>query len=150
MRYLCGSVAFAQPSNSATFMIPHVTADNNTEVCIPVMVDNFSSGVEFSFAIQWDPPTNGGALTLSTINPIRNLNPSITNFEVEDFNLVDYVDIGLITVEWGNYPNGGTCDGVTPITIPDGSIMFEVCFDVSGAGHSGRRRYLPARRYVLR
>ena len=128
---LCGSVAFAQPSNSATFKIPNVEADNNTEICLPVTVDNFSSGVEFSFAIQWVPTFNGGALTFERV---QSLNPMISNFDMSDFNLTQYVNDGLITVQWGNYLDGQTCDdALGTITLPDGTVMFEICFTVSGA-----------------
>ncbi len=137
MRYLylvlclfCGTSAFAQTSVSATFIIPDVEADNNTEVCLPITSTFFSSGVEFSFALQWTPPSEGGALDFSRVDISTSALP---NLDPGDFNLIDYAAAGLITVEWGNYENGETCferDGVVNLSAED--ILFEVCFNVSG------------------
>ena len=139
MRYIylllglfCGGFLSAQQSDvSATFIIPDVAADNNTTECIPVSYINFSNGIEFSFAIRWDKPEDGGALTF---NRVQNLNPNIPFFDLADFDVTSYVNDGLITVEWGNYPNGGNCNDATgDVTRPDNETLFEICFDVSGA-----------------
>lgn len=142
MRYLylifglfCGAFAFAQGTPSATFQLPDVDADNNTTVCLPITTINFTGGVEFSFALKWTPPSEGGALTF---NRIALENTVLPNLDLADFNTTDYLAGGLITVEWGNYANGLTCDDAEPsITLdrdlePDGLILFEICFDVSG------------------
>lgn len=129
--FVCSGTAFAQTSNSTTFILPHVDADNNTTVCLPVTAINFSSGIEFSFAIRWEKPEDGGALTF---NRVQNLSPNIPFFGMEDFNVVDYVSDGLITVQWGNYMNGQTCrDANGTVTLPDGEVLFEVCFNVLGS-----------------
>ncbi|TXF91676.1 T9SS type B sorting domain-containing protein [Neolewinella aurantiaca] len=128
---LCGASAFAQTSNSTTFILPDVEGDNNAEVCLPVTAINFSSGVEFSFALQWTPPQDGGALTF---NRVDLSNSALPNLDMDDFNLTDYVAAGLITVQWGNYENGESCeDRDGTVTLDDGEILFEVCFQVSGA-----------------
>jgi len=128
---LFGATVFAQGTPSASFFLPNVEADNNTEVCLPVTTRDFTGGVEFSFALRWTPPSEGGGLDFSRIDLT---NTSIPNLDLADFNLTDYLASGLITVEWGNYANGLTCaDSEPSITIDDGSILFEVCFNVSGA-----------------
>ena len=132
---LCGTTVFAQGTPSATFSLPDVDADNNTTVCLPVTTINFTGGVEFSFALKWTPPGEGGALTF---NRIALENTVLPNLDLADFNTTDYLASGLITVEWGNYNNGSTCeDAESTITLdrdlePDGLILFEVCFDVAG------------------
>lgn len=127
---LCGASAFAQTENSAIFILPDVEADSNTEVCLPITTINFSSGVEFGFALQWTSPQDGGALAFSRIDLSTS---SLPNIDMGDFNLTDYVAAGLITVQWGNYENNETCaerDGT--VTLDDGDILFEACFNVTG------------------
>ncbi len=127
---LCGASAFAQTENSAIFILPNVEADSNTEVCLPITTTNFSSGVEFGFALQWTSPQDDGALTFSRIDLSTS---SLPNIDMGDFNLTDYVAAGLITVQWGNYENNETCaqrDGT--VTLDDGDILFEACFNVTG------------------
>jgi gliding motility-associated-like protein len=127
---LCGATAFAQTSNSTTFILPDVDADSGTNVCLPITAINFSSGVEFSFAIQWDKPEDGGALTFDQVTI-----PSPTNVPflgMDDFDF-SFAGDGLITVEWGNYLNGQGCqDAAGTVTLDDGEILFEICFNVSG------------------
>ncbi len=127
---LCGATAFAQTSNSTTFIIPDTFANSGSTICMPITAINFSSGVEFSFAIRWEAQQDGGALTF---NRVQNLNPSIPFFGMEDFNVVDYVAAGLITVQWGNYADGGSCgDAAGTVTLDDGATLFEICFDITG------------------
>jgi gliding motility-associated-like protein len=127
---LCGSTAFAQTSNSTTFILPDVDADSGTNVCLPVTAINFSSGVEFSFAIQWDKPEDGGALTFDRVDiPMPSNVPFLG---MDDFDFTFSGD-GLITVVWGNYFGGQDCsDAIGTVTLDDGEILFEICFDVNG------------------
>lgn len=124
---LCGATAFAQ--TSTTFSLPDVPADNNTNVCLPVTVVNFTGGIEFGFSLLVDP---GGALSNPTV---QNISGDIPGFGSEDFDLVTYAASGLITVRWRNWdPDAGeTCeDAPSTVTLPDGTVLFEVCYDVSG------------------
>jgi len=128
---LCGATAFAQSSNSATFIIPDTTADSNTEICIPIRVINFSSGIEFSFGLFTPTPANDGALTFIRV---QNLNPDLPFFGMEDFDLSSRVNDGVITVDWGNYAEGDSCQvGNPPINLSDGSVLFEACYQVVGS-----------------
>lgn len=124
---LCGATAFAQ--TSTTFSLPDVPANNNANVCLPVTVINFTGGIEFGFSLLIDP---GGALSNPTI---QNISGDIPGFGIEDFDLTTYVASGLITVRWRNWdPDAGeTCeDAPNTITLNDGTVLFEVCYDVSG------------------
>jgi hypothetical protein len=135
MRYLlllfglfCGTTAFAQIST--TFSIPDLPADSNTEVCLPITVVDFTGGIEFSFALLADP---GGALTFSRVT---NLSPDLPGFGMDDFDLITNLASGLITVHWENWDTdaGETCeDDLSSITLDDGTILFEVCYNVVGA-----------------
>lgn len=126
---LCSTTAFTQ-TVSATFILPDVDADSGTNVCLPITAINFSSGIEFGFALQWDKPEDGGALTFDRV-----VIPSPTNVPflgMDDFDFT-FTGDGLITVEWGNYPTGQECDdAVGTVTLADDEVLFEVCFDVDG------------------
>ena len=120
--------AAAQNVVSATFSLPDVSGDIGTTVCLPVRADDFTGGIEFSFALQTRP--NDGVLTF---NRVQNLNPLITNFGMEDFNLVDFLNEGIITVVWRNYNDDQECfEAPSVVNLPDGAVMFEVCYDVAG------------------
>ncbi|MFK8163097.1 MAG: gliding motility-associated C-terminal domain-containing protein [Lewinella sp.] len=127
---LCGATAFAQTSNSATFILPDVDADSGTNVCLPFTAINFSNGVEFSFGLQWDKPEDGGALTFDRV-----IIPSPTNLPflgMDDFDF-SFAGDGLITVQWGNYLGGQTCEDANgSVSLDDGEVIFEVCFNVDG------------------
>lgn len=134
MRYLLlilglfiGAGASAQIST--TFSLPDVAADNNTEICLPISVINFTGGIEFGFSLLADP---GGALTYSRV---QNFNPDIPGFSAADVDDVTFVASGLITVRWQHWDAdaGETCaDAPTTITLPDGAVLFEVCYNVVG------------------
>ncbi|MEM9526185.1 MAG: hypothetical protein AAGA31_06220, partial [Bacteroidota bacterium] len=133
MRYLLlifglflGSTAFAQ--TSTTFILPDTSADNNTRICLPITVINFTAGIEFGFALKTDKPEDGGALTFSGV---QNLNPEIPGFTLSNFDLTTYVSAGLITVRWRSYVD--ECTSAPRITLPDGAVLFEACYDVVGA-----------------
>ncbi|WP_173021399.1 gliding motility-associated C-terminal domain-containing protein [Lewinella sp. W8] len=126
---LLGFVAQAQDNRSVTYTLPNVTANNNSEVCLPVTVVDFTGSVGFGFALQWTPPSDGGALTFSRV---ANLNGDIPNFTLANFDLTTYVASGLITVQWQNYENEEDCDQVPRISLDDGDTLFEVCYNVSG------------------
>jgi gliding motility-associated-like protein len=127
---LIGVVANAQDNRSVTYTLPNVTASNNSEICLPVTVVDFTGSVGFGFALQWTTPTDGGALTFTRVD---NLNTDIPNFTVGgNFDLTTYVASGLITVQWQNYDDEEECDRVDRISLDDGETLFEICFDVSG------------------
>lgn len=146
MRYLylmlalfCGTTLFAQLESSVTFTIANLEADSGDRICLPVSIKDFTGVKEFSFALKWEIPQDGGVLTFSSI---ENLNPNLPFFTLANFNTIDYVSLGLITLEWGNYPAGGTCSDASLQTVDDG-LLFEICFDVApsapiGSNHTVR------------
>ncbi|MEL7161535.1 MAG: hypothetical protein AAFN92_12325, partial [Bacteroidota bacterium] len=134
MRYLLlvlglfvGTCVRAQ--TSTTISIPDTTADNNTELCLPIRVDDFTGGVEFGFSLRWDTPANGGALTYTRV---RNFNPEIPNFTADSIDDVTYLAAGLVTVHWQAFENEADCPTIPTVTLDDNSVLFEICFDVLG------------------
>ena len=112
---------------SATFVLPDVRSESGSTVCLPVTTEDFTAGIEFSFALR---TSDNGVLTF---NRVQNLNSAIPNFGMEDFNLTDFLGEGIITVDWRNYRDDQQCfEAASVVTIDDGEPLFEVCYDVSG------------------
>jgi gliding motility-associated-like protein len=103
--------------NNLTVTAGAVTAASGTTACVPVTVNNFSEVAVMAFGMNWQ--TN--ILTFSHLqncNPVLGLdcNPPFPNssFGVFPDNLL---------VSWFS---------TNSATLPNGSILFEVCFDVVG------------------
>ena len=129
---VCGAGVFAQSNPNASFSIPDLPADNNTNVCLPVMADDFLNGIQFSFSLLTDP---NGALS----NPsVQNFNADLAaaGFGPDNIDLVTFAPSGLVTVLWQNWnPDAGeTCADAESITLNSGMpvTLFEICYDVVG------------------
>lgn len=121
---LSGAHIYSQAGASVTFVLPNVGSDNNTEVCLPVTVLDFTSGVDFSFTLLTDP---NGALFSPRID---NITGELPNFDDSNFDLDTYAAEGLIVVEWQSYT--GACTEASRRNLDDGTVLFEVCYQVSG------------------
>ncbi|MEO0733956.1 MAG: hypothetical protein AAFZ52_14050, partial [Bacteroidota bacterium] len=137
MRYLIlvlalfvGAAGFAQ--TSTTFIIPDTTADNNTEVCLPIRVEDFTGGVEFGFSLRWDTPADGGALNYTGVRNFNEEIAFINDWGPANVDDVTYLAAGLITVHWAAFDTEAECATVPTATLADNSVLFEVCFDVLG------------------
>ena len=112
---------------SATFRLPHVEGATGNTVCLPVTVDNFTAAIEFSFTLR---NQNGGGLTF---NRVQNINPAVPNFDAGNFNLTDFLDEGVITIQWRNFRSDQDCsDAPGVVTLEDGAVLFEACYDAAG------------------
>ncbi|PHI21115.1 hypothetical protein CEQ90_03575 [Lewinellaceae bacterium SD302] len=94
-------------------IVPDVTAEILTTVCLPIEVVSFDNitGAEFQFNFSPSDLEYQGVF----------LDGSWTDLEVTDFDDSN-AGIGLITVSWSS--------AVGPVAIPDGSVVFEMCFNV--------------------
>ena len=104
---------------SVTLSIKDVDACPGKTICIPVYADGFNSIESMEFAVTWDP----ALLSLSGLqncNPALGLNCSCSGSS--NFNCPP----GSLISTWI------TQNGVA-VTLPAGSILFELCFDVIGA-----------------
>lgn len=87
-----------------------------SNICIPMTVENFDTIETFQGSVMWDP-------SIVSFTGVQNFGlPGLTQGL---FGLGD-TDNGVLTFLW--FDNTGT----TPQTLPDGSIIFEVCFDAVG------------------
>lgn len=93
---------------------------NDTNVCVEVIAGgNFNNISDFSYLMQW----NASILEYATVT---NFNPLISNFNISDFN-ISQVDNGVLGVNWESTPFPNE-------TLPAGTVMYEVCFNVIGLG----------------
>lgn len=87
--------------------------------CVPVTVDNFNDVLSLEFTMSWDESIwlhNG---TIQNVNPaIGGANPTFTP-----------VGASSLGFQMDN--------GATPITLADGSVLFEVCFDTAPTANPG-------------
>ncbi|MBV6427972.1 MAG: hypothetical protein KIPDCIKN_02495 [Haliscomenobacter sp.] len=82
-------------------------------VCLDFTVTNLENIVELDFSVAWEP-------THLKFTDIKNIN--LAGATRDSFGL-DGVDGGLFSFEWKS---------ANPATLPDGSSLFQVCYEVVG------------------
>ena len=92
-----------------------VDADAGTNVCITLTVENFIGVQAGSGTILWDP-------SVISYTGLANINLGGLGGSLNITN----VDNGELKFVWSN-PDPGN-----PLSIPDGDVIFEICFDVIG------------------
>jgi gliding motility-associated-like protein len=106
------SFTFTLPQNNVEIILPQTEVDPNATICIPITVNNFRNVVGFQFAVTWDP----------------------TILRYNQFVLPSPPPIGDIVFN-ANGPNGefrAIWDNSNPINLPDGTVLFELCFEAIG------------------
>jgi gliding motility-associated-like protein len=107
----------AQP---VTFSINDLDADPGQTVDINFTVDDFTNVISVQYSVNWNP-------AILEFKELKNFNASIPGLNASVFNTTPaFVDQGQFTLSWIE-------SSITPITIPDGSVMFTVSFEVVGA-----------------
>ena len=91
-----------------------VSGDSGDNVCVSVIVDNFTDVQTAQGSMMWDPAVMSYTGTQNSILPGNTFGESST-------------DQGMLIFNW--FDNSG----VTPQNLPDGSTLFDVCFDLVGA-----------------
>ena len=97
-----------------------LAGDNGDNVCLPISVtDGFDDMVGFQWTMTYDP-------TIMTFTGLANTNTSLSTLAFNEPTL------GTIIFTWN------TPQGQGPVTLPDGTTLYEMCFDVIGdAGDIG-------------
>lgn len=112
----CPNPACSNPSN-LTFSAPTITAQPGDEICIPISVKNFRNINSGQGAFTWNPALL--RYTGATV-PANGL-PEMGNTLNENDSLS-----GKLTFVW-------VPDNTLPKTLPDGTVIIELCFKVLGA-----------------
>ncbi len=108
-----------------TLRFPEVTAKPGAEVCLPLQAYDFTQLLAMQYTISWDP----ALLELKG---------------VKDFGLpfLDQADFGFNRVKEGLLPFVWINDALQSTTIPDGSVIYSICFTVKGkAGQSAKVQF---------
>ncbi len=104
------------PTTDATIFVECASAPAGSNVCFPVKMNNFNNLVGVQFTLAWDD-------TVLDYVDVDNFNGPL-NVNASNFGTPDQVNIpdNALTFSWSD-------PFVTGQTIPDGSVIFEVCFD---------------------
>ncbi|MCB9299300.1 MAG: gliding motility-associated C-terminal domain-containing protein [Lewinellaceae bacterium] len=119
-----GSVTVNPMNNTTDFLltIADATVDNGQSFCVPVTAENFADVVGMSFTINYDP-------TKLQFQSVQNLNTNLPLFSLgANFGTPNSgLSPGFITVNYFNQSLEG-------ITLPNGAVLFELCFVATGGG----------------
>ncbi len=93
------------------------TAMTGETVCLDMSVNNFGSITGMDFSIEY----NESLLDYSSIGSFNLVGLDISNFDFPGGGTTP----GTITMSW---------DNPAAVSLPDGTVLFEVCFEVTGTG----------------
>jgi len=113
--YTCntGKVTVGTPSeNPVRFIAEEKTADTNSNVCINITTENFEEISGFQWAMTW----NSSVMTFNGLGSVNNIGIS-----ANDINLVAS---NKLRVTW--LPT-------SQVSKPDGTILFQLCFNTIGS-----------------
>ncbi len=113
------AAVWAQP----TFTIDDTSADPGGTVSVNFKVKDFTNIIGMQFSINWDP-------SVLSYKSISNFSNTVRDFDMASFNTDSkFINIGQMVCQWFDM-------STEPNTVPDGTILFTVEFDVVGAGGS--------------
>ena len=117
----CGTSFSMDFSNctAVSFLLPFTNALPGSEVCLDVRVEDFTNVGAMQFSMEWDP-------SVLQFSHVQSFNPALTGFDQSAFNTSSALtSIGRTTVSWADLSFMG-------VSIPDGTSIFQICFDVIG------------------
>jgi len=100
--------------NAISFSLPFRNARPGDIVCMPLRVTNFDEVAIMQFDINWDP-------AVLSLTAVQNFNNDLTGFSSDNFS----TSSGEIKFSWPT-------SFVPNVSLPDGSILLELCFEVIG------------------
>lgn len=100
-------------NDELTFVFPNVMAEMSENICIPLTVENFNGFNAGQGKFSWDP-------AVITFDKIQNQTAGSFNDNTNN------VGMGMYNFIWENL------DPANPVSLPDGTVFFEICFDVVG------------------
>ncbi len=100
-----------------TFLGSTVSGDQGTTQCVAVSVQGFEEIASVQLSMNFSP-------LIVQFNQVQNFN--LTGLNAGNFGTTN-VSNGNITFVW-------TDPATTGVTVPDGTVIFEACFDLVGAG----------------
>jgi len=107
-----GSTGGGDP-DGVGFIVEEIFTGDATSICIPILTQNFDSLVAFMTGVSFDPSVL--RFTGSNMTGLSNIQVAAQN-----------ADNGELRVLW-------TDQNANPVTLPDGTSLLELCFDIIGA-----------------
>ncbi len=118
--FLASQKAFAQPTYCLSPQ--QVEVDQGDNVCLDLVVKNFTDIISTQFTITFDP-------TVLQFQSVTNLNPLVTGLDILDFGTTTG-NLGYITFIWDD---GQPCQSANNgVTLTDGQVLFSLCFNAIG------------------
>ena len=112
------TIGVEQPIDPLELSISTESVNAGEQACVDVVAESgFENITDFQFSIDYDE----NALTYASVV----LGPALTGLDMSDLGVPPDTDAGTITVDWED----GAPDGVT---LTDGTILFQLCFDAEG------------------
>ena len=108
-----GTVTVSPPLEGFNLILADATANQGDNVCLPVTVNDFNNILGIQFSVNYDP----AALTFTGS---QNFNPALVGFTSAS---VGNPTPGNLTFTWNDPFAAG-------VTLPNGTTIFELCFDV--------------------
>ena len=110
--------------DNLTIELTDVSASQGDQVCLKLRAHKFEGILGTQFSLAFDP-------TKLQYAKMQNLNNAIGLFDVfidQNFGLPGQgaVPANRVTFLW-------TAPGATPVTLEDGTVMFEICFNITGS-----------------
>lgn len=99
---------------AVTFNFPLQNVSPGQQECLPVTVDNFNMVGSMQYSVTWDP-------AVLEFQNIQNPNPALTDLN----NSINQSNNSTLLVSWFDA-------GTTGVTLGNGSVLFEMCFNVIG------------------
>ncbi len=114
------------PNNPLTTSIESATVGTGSQVCLDFTVEDFLELESMQYSIHWD----------STVLQFQ----SVSNTNLTDFSTSSYANIssGTLLISW----NSDVLANPMGVTTPDGSVIFELCFNAIGAGGTSSNVYI--------
>ena len=97
-------------------IIEDASAQTGDQICLDVTTQDFDSLIGLQFTINYDP-------TILEFVSVSNLN--LVNLTQTSFGTPPDTDAGTITMAW-------TDESLVGVTLPDGTAIFQICFNVIG------------------
>jgi len=104
------------PTGDGIINVGAVESPAGSNICIPVSVNDFNAIASMQFSLAWDP-------TVLAFTGTQNF--GLADLSAASFN-TDGTSSGQLAVAWFDQAAQG-------VTLADGTILFEMCFDVIGA-----------------
>jgi surface protein len=105
--------------------ISSATANIGDAFCLAITADHYTDVVGMAFTIEYDA-------SQLAFTGVQNLNPDLPGFSVGSNFATPGTGLppGFVTMNYANLPS------IQGITLPNGAVLFELCFSAIGSGSS--------------